>query len=147
MKLLSVLFFLLSSSCAMLNQGMNLKDPEVNVTDFSVTDVTMEDVAVNLLLNVKNPNAVALKLDQISYALNFSGNQVTEGIIDKGLNIPAAGEGNVVIPLKFKYGSFGNVLSSIMKNTYSKDYELIGSAKFGLFSIPFRKKGEVQFNK
>lgn len=146
-KLISVLLVTMLSSCALLNQSMNLKDPEVAVTDFAVTDVTMEDVAVNLLLNIKNPNQVALKLDQISYALNFSGNMVTEGIIDKGLTVPAVGEGNITIPLKFKYGSLGNVLSSIMKNTYSKDYELSGTAKFGLFSIPFRKKGEVQFNK
>ena len=29
----------------------------------------------------------------------------------------------------------------------SKDYEVHGSAKLGLFSIPFSKKGEVEFNK
>jgi LEA14-like dessication related protein len=144
-----VTLFLLAvlSSCAVVNQGLNLKDPEVVVTDFAVTDVSVEDVAVNLLLNIKNPNQVALKLDEVSYALDFSGNSVTEGVFDKGINIPAAGEGNLVIPLKFKYGSLNNILSSIMKNTYSKEYELTGSAKFGVFRIPFRKKGEVQFTK
>ncbi len=147
MKILILVLALILSSCSTLEKSMHLKDPEVVVTDFAVTDVTMEDVAVNLLLNIKNPNNVALKLDQISYALNFSGNPVTTGIMDKGLNIPAAGEGNLIIPLKFKHSSLGNVLSSIMKNTYSKDYELNGTAKIGIFSIPFSKKGEVQFNK
>lgn len=147
MKYLGLLLILMLSSCAYMNQGLNLKDPEVVVTDFNVTDVGVEDVAVNLLLNIKNPNQVALKLDEVSYALNFSGNSVTEGVFNKGINIPAAGEGKLVIPLKFKYGSVGNILSSIMKNTYSKDYELNGTAKFGIFSIPFRKTGEVQFTK
>ena len=147
MKLAGLLLFFVLSSCAVMNQGLSLKDPEVVVTDFAVTDVSVEDVAVNLLLNIKNPNQVALKLDEVSYALDFSGNSVTEGVFDKGINIPASGEGNLVIPLRFKYGSINNILSSIMKNTYSKEYELTGTAKFGIFKVPFRKKGEVNFTK
>ena len=145
MKLVAVLLFAVLSSCAYLTQ--DLKDPEVAVTDFTVTDVSVEEVAIDLHLNVKNSNPVALKVDQISYALNFSGKSVTEGIFDKGVNIPAAGENTVLIPLRFKYSSLGNILSSLLKNTYTKDYELSGTAKIGIFSIPFRKKGEVNFNK
>ena len=146
MKVLgAVVLALLLSSCATLTQS--LKDPEVKIVDFNVTDVGVEDVAVNVMMNIKNPNNVALKLDQITYSLNFSGNNVTEGVVNKGLEVPASGENTISIPLKFKYGSIGNILSSLMKNTYTKDYELHGTAKMGMFSIPFSKKGEVEFNK
>ena len=145
MKLAAVLLFAVLSSCAYLTK--DLKDQEVAVTDFTVTDVSVEDVAIDLHLKVKNPNPVALKVDQISYALTFSGKSVTEGVFDKGVNIPASGENSILIPLRFKYGSLGNILSSLLKNTYTKDYELSGTAKIGIFSIPFRKKGEVNFNK
>lgn len=144
-KLIALLFLALLTSCAVMNQ--QLKNPEVTVTDFNVTDVSVEEVAVNLHLNVKNPNPVALKANRINYALSFSGNNVTEGVFDQGINVPASGENTLMIPLKFKYSSLGNLLSSLLKNTYTKDYELTGSADFGFFSIPFKKTGQVEFNK
>ena len=51
-KFLSFLLIFVLSSCAVMQEGLNLKDPEVVVTDFVVTDVSVQDVAVNLLLNM-----------------------------------------------------------------------------------------------
>ncbi len=146
---LSVLIFVLAginSGCSSLTKDL-LKDPEVKVTDFQVTGVSLEDVSVNLLLNVKNPNPIPVKLDQVQYTLNFSGEKVTEGSLDKGLDIPASGENTVSMPLKFKYSSVGNIISSLLKNTFTKEYELNGTAKMGIFNVPFSKKGEVKFTK
>jgi LEA14-like dessication related protein len=137
---------LVLSSCAYLTQDL-LKDPEVNVIDFKVTNVTLEDVSVAVKMNIKNPNAIPLKLDEVSYSLKFSGNNVTEGNFKDGVNIPASGQNDVTVPVKFKYSSVSNVISSLLNNTFSKDYELTGTAKLGIFSIPFNKKGEVKFTK
>jgi LEA14-like dessication related protein len=143
--LVLLLFFLVFSGCSSLTSGL-LKDPDVKVVDFKVTNVTLDDVAISVQMNIKNPNPIPLKLDSVSYALKFSGEQVTNGVFDQGINIPASGENNVSIPFTFKYSSVGNLISSLLKHTFTKDYELTGSAKLGLFSIPFAKKGEVKFN-
>lgn len=116
------------------------------MTDFQVTNVTLEDVAISVKMNIKNPNPLPLKLDQVTYALKFSGEQVTEGTFDQGVNIPASGENDVTVPFKFKYSSVGNLISSLLKNTFTKEYEINGSAKLGIFSIPFSQKGEVKFH-
>jgi LEA14-like dessication related protein len=147
MKLVLVLTAALYlSSCAYLNQNF-LKDPEVNVVDFKVTHVTLEDISVAVKMNIKNPNAIPLKLDEVSYTLKFSGNEVTEGHFKDGVNIPASGQSDVTVPLQFKYSSVSSVISSLFKNTFTKEYEIAGTAKFGVFSIPFNKKGEVKFTK
>lgn len=133
------------SACSTLS-GV-LKDPEVKIKEFKLAGITSEGVNIDLGLNVKNPNPVALKLDQVEYALNVSGEKVTEGVFDKGVNIPAGGEGTVYIPLKFQFTSVGNLLSGLINRSFEKDYELTGSAKLGIFSIPFVQKGTIDLNK
>lgn len=134
------------TSCSSLTKEI-LKDPEVKVIDFKVTNVTLEDVAIAVQMNIKNPNPVPLKLDEVTYSLKFSGEKVTEGIFEDGVNVPASGENNVTVPFKFKYSSLGNLVTSLFNNTFTREYELDGSAKLGIFSVPFNQKGEVRFNK
>ena len=143
---LSVCSVVIFCGCSSLTKDL-LKDPEVKVIEFKVTNVTLEDVAIAVQMNIKNPNPIPLKLDSVTYALKFSGEQVTEGIFDQGISVPASGENNVTVPFKFKYSSVGNLITSLFNNTFTKEYELDGSAKLGIFSIPFNQKGEVKFNK
>jgi LEA14-like dessication related protein len=149
-KLFSNILFMavviLLSGCAQLTKEL-LKDPEVKILDFSVSNITAESVSVNLKLNVNNPNPIPLKLGQVGYNLKLSGQQVTEGVFDKGIDIPASGANDVVIPLTFKYNAVESLVNSFLKKTLTKDYELSGTAKMGFFSIPFNKKGEINFKK
>ena len=133
------------SACSSL--GPILKDPEVKVTDLKLLGVTAQGVDIDVGLNVKNPNPLPLNLDSVDYALSLSGEKVTEGTFDKGIKIPANGEGVVRIPLKFQFKSVGNLLSGLFNRSFKKDYELAGSVKLGIFSIPFVKKGEIDLNK
>ncbi|WP_374075710.1 LEA type 2 family protein [Bdellovibrio bacteriovorus] len=131
-------------SCSSLTKNL-LKDPEVSVVGLNVSEVTGQDALVNVKLNVKNPNPVPLRLGKVTYSLTVSGQDVTEGEFKDGIDIPSQGENAVVIPLRFKYNTVGNLVSGILKGTLSKEYELKGSAQMGLFSIPFTQKGELEF--
>lgn len=142
----AVVATLFLSSCAYLTKDL-LKDPEVKVIDFNITNVTLEDVSINVKMNIKNPNPIPINLDQVTYALKFSGKDVTEGTFTDGVKVPASGENNVTVPLKFKYSSLNSLVSSLLSNTFTKEYEINGSAKMGIFNIPFSDKGEVKFNK
>ncbi len=145
-KKIFLVFILFISSCAILTKDL-LKDPEVKIVDFAVTNINAESVSVNLKLNVNNPNPVSLKLTQVGYNLKLSGLQVTEGVFDKGVDIPATGANDVIIPLTFKYNAIGSLINSFLKKTITKEYELVGSVNVGFFSIPFNKKGEINFQK
>lgn len=145
LKVILVFSGLLMAACSTMS-GL-VKDPEVRVAEFKLAGINSEGVNIDLGVNVKNPNQVPLKLDEIEYALNIAGEKVTEGVFDKGVNIPAMGEGTVFIPLKFNFTSVGNLLSGFMNRSFVKDYELTGSAKLGIFSIPFNQKGTIDLNK
>ncbi len=142
MKLKAFLIILLLSSvvsCSMLS----LKDPQVNVTNVDVANVSPQDLTLNLKLKIDNPNGIPINLDKVNYALKFAGKQVTEGTVDQKVSIPAKGAGEVVVPLKFEFKMLDSVLSGLLNNSMKKDYELNGSAQLGILSIPFNKKGEV----
>ena len=134
------------SACSSLSKGL-LKDPEVKVSDFKLVGIDSKGVHIDLGLNIKNPNALPLNLDEIEYALKVSGEQVTKGVFEKGISIPANGAGAVKVPLHFQFQSVGNLLSGIINRSFKKDYELNGTVKLGIFSIPFAQKGEIDINK
>lgn len=133
------------TSCASLTSEL-LKDPTVTVKSFAVTGVTFQDISFDLELDVENPNLLPLKLDQITYDLVFSGQKVTSGTFEKGIDIPASGSNTVIVPLKFGYQSIGALLSGALNKKLSKDYELNGSVKLGIFSVPFAQKGIIKLD-
>ena len=141
-----VSFIAMICSCASLTKEF-LKDPDVQVTNVEVAQVNLQDLTLLVKMKIKNPNAMALSLGKVTYALQFSGQKVTEGFFDKGVEIPAAGEGEVILPLKFSYNSVNSLIEGFMKKSLTKEYELNGTAQFGLFSIPFRQKGELKIEK
>lgn len=133
-------------SCAVLEKYDSLKEPKVSISAVDVADVSAKDIALNLKLNIDNPNNLPLKLDKITYALKVSGKDVTSGMIDQHIQIPANGQSDVVVPLKFQYSMLEGLISGLLKKTLTKDYELNGSAQIGILSIPFTKKGELKFD-
>ncbi|MEK2646890.1 LEA type 2 family protein [Bdellovibrio sp. BCCA] len=139
-----IVILTMATACSSFTKGL-LKDPEVSVVGLDVSNVTAQDALVHVKLNVKNPNPVPLRVGKITYALTLSGKDVTEGEFKEGVDVPSQGENTVVVPLRFKYNTVGTLVDGLLKGTLSKEYELKGSAQMGLFSIPFNKKGELEF--
>ncbi len=130
------------SGCALLTK--DLKDPEVKFMDLSVSNMTADTVDLDLKLNVKNPNDVDLEVNKITYGLMVSGKPATEGVFAKGAKVVANGQSDLVIPLKFKYSTLGDILKSLVSQNFNKEYELKGAVDLGFISIPFTKKGEIK---
>lgn len=137
------IIFLLSTACASLTREL-LKDPTVTVKSVKVSKFSMKDISVDLEMMVENPNAIPLSLDQISYVLNFSGEKVTSGTFDKGIEIPANGANTIVVPLNFNFEDLGNLLVNALNKSLSKEYDLSGTVKLGILSVPYSKKGTLK---
>jgi LEA14-like dessication related protein len=149
MRLLKFLFLILSTtllSCSSLTKNF-LKDPEVKVLDLAITNISAQDISIDVKLNINNPNPVPINISKITYGLNFSGKNVTEGVFDQGIQVPSQGAGEVTVPLKFKYSAINSLIDGFMKKSLSKDYELTGAVDMGIFSIPFNKKGQIDLKK
>jgi LEA14-like dessication related protein len=130
------------TSCALLTK--NLKDPEIKFMDLSVSSFSVDTVELDLKLNVKNPNDVDLEVNKITYGLALSGKPAAEGVFAKGAKVVAYGQSDLIIPLKFKYSTLGDILKSLVSNDLTKEYELKGAVDLGFISIPFTKKGEIK---
>lgn len=137
--IVGTMFFI---SCSSL-----MKDPQVNITHVDVADISSQDITLNLNINIINPNGIPISLKKVNYALNMSGKKVTEGIFDQAVKIPANGQSDVVVPVKFKFNSFGDLVAGFLNKSASKEYELTGTADLGIISVPFTKKGEIDIHK
>lgn len=133
------------SGCESLTKNF-LKDPEVKIIDVKITDISLSEISVAVKLNVINPNGIPLNLDKVNYELNISGETVTEGTFTEGMQIPASGQNDLSIPLKFRLKSVGNILSGLMNRSFTKEYELKGNVQLGIFTLPFSKRGEINLN-
>lgn len=146
-KLIQLLFGLgvviYCGACSSLTKDL-LKDPEVEVVSVGLDEVTASAISLRLKLNVKNPNAIPLNIERVTYALNFDGEKVTDGTVKDGIKIPASGENTVEIPLTFGFNSVGNVVKGLFTKEYTKPYKLSGTAQIGIFAIPFNKEGELK---
>ena len=132
-------------ACSQLSKSL-VKDPEVKVADVKVQEIGLSSVKLAVKLDVLNPNPVAIRLDQIDYALKIAGAEVTKGSLDQGVSLEAKQNNVVIVPLQFTYNSAGQALRALMGASQDKTYEVAGNAKFGLFTIPFNKKGEINLS-
>jgi LEA14-like dessication related protein len=146
MKSIYLVFLICFTSCAQLTQSL-LKDPEVKFLNTEVAKVTAEDISLNIKLNISNPNAVPLNVGKIKYQFSFSESSVTEGVFDKGINVPATGNSDVVVPLTVKFNSIGNLIQKFLKKTVTEDYQIKGTVDLGFISIPFSKQGKIDIKK
>lgn len=141
-----LLFFIVSVfalGCGSLTQNL-LKDPTVSINTLNVTNISLKDLSLELEIDVTNPNPIPITLSQINYQLKFSGEPVTSGVFEKGIDIPANGSNKVIVPFTFTYNALGTLISNMLQKTIKRDYELTGTTKLGIFSIPFAKKGELK---
>ena len=128
--------------CALLNR--NLKDPEVKFMDLSISQMAADTVDLDLKLSVKNPNDVEIKVSKITYGLTLAGQPMTNGIFAKEARVGAHETQEVIVPLKFKYSTIANIVTSLLNKNLSKTYELKGAVDLGWLSIPFTQKGEIK---
>lgn len=136
--------------CASISK-LFLKDPEVNVIAVKTSGISLTDISIDILVNVKNPNQIELNLDSLNYKLNLAGETVIDGEFNSGIIVPAEGQQNITIPVKFRFNSLGAVLNGIIQKTIKKEYEFTANAEMGGFfkglTIPFSQKGELNLSR
>lgn len=138
-----VLFFLMFCSCATIPK--DLKQPDVALQKVDVNPASFEDLNMIFHFLVHNPNPVPLAVDQVKYNLKINGKPLTEGILDQGLKVGANSSVEVPLPIALKSSQLFSSVSQFLQQGSSK-YQINGSVKVGLFSIPFNQNGEVHLS-
>lgn len=119
-----------------------VKEPQVDLRDVRVTDMSLADATLAFDLDVRNPNPLGISMQGLSYKLELEDKTFFEGSHDDGLRIGANDKSRLTIPVKLGYKE---VLGSIDALRGNKDvkYRISGKAKFGPFAVPYEHVGTL----
>ena len=138
--------FLLGSlvlGCASLPAGV--QRPQAEVRDVSIERMSLTGVRGELALDVFNPNAFALPLERVDWALAIGGGETVDGSFDLDETIPARGSAPVAIGLQLDGRDAAAIASRVAAG--ERDYTLEGVMRFatavGEIPVPFRESGDI----
>jgi LEA14-like dessication related protein len=123
-----------------------IKSPRVTLDQVALKDAALFQGTLEFTFDVSNPNPVGLRLDEITYQLTMDGKTVIDGTKAQRLMLPGMGSNKATLPLTVNYmESAGSLFDLFTKK--SLPYEVSGSFKVGIFTIPFRHKGQIALPK
>lgn len=147
--LLSALAVVLVTGCSAL---LDLQEPDYQLRTITTTPriaIPLRDSAIDFdfLIEVSNPNSIALTLDGLEVDLFLNGEQVTRSVTSQNLRIPANGVADARLRTSLDYDSVRSLFSQIVASVESRQasYELRGKAWFqtpvGRLSFPISVRG------
>lgn len=104
--------------------------PSVRFERLDVKAVSFEDIDVDFVFAVDNPNPVGFPVDRFDYALELAGIELLAGDTVDGLQLAAEGSSDVALPVHFAFASL---------------YEVVQASR-GEDTLPFALRGNFGWN-
>lgn len=139
--ILSIIITTLFSGCAFL-KNRYAQEPEINLQNVYLQEVQPLSATMMIVLSVKNPNKIDLKVDEVNYEVQLNNQEFAKSKLDKKTVIPAGENKLVEIPLPINYLKALNGVGKILSGE-DVSYIVSGTAKVSGFSIPFNDKGKL----
>jgi len=117
--------------------------PGVSVQDVSFERFTWQGGEAVFTLQLSNPNAFALPLTGVDYALLLNGVEVGKGSRDQSMQIPPKQSRSVQFPLRLSFVNMASMLPGLMRQG-TIQYQLRGNVHLPLFNIPFSRSGSTR---
>jgi LEA14-like dessication related protein len=89
--------------------------PRFGLDGISVRSVSFSEIALDVRLRVRNPNAFAMPLGKLDYALAIGGTKVARAEGAELAPVAAASSGVVTIPVRLDVGSAGRVAADLAR--------------------------------
>lgn len=142
-----VLLTAMSAACATIL--FDIQPPEITVSSFRL--LPSQGTALNfaIMLHIKNPNPVTLKLNGISYSASIEGHRIITGTADALGSVEANGEGEYPILARANLVSGAALLVDLARNPKELvSYEFDATIDIGglLRDIRIRKQGELSMS-
>ncbi|MCZ6677724.1 MAG: LEA type 2 family protein [Candidatus Poribacteria bacterium] len=143
-----VVCLVLLSGCAMfegLLGGVKVELPQVEFTGAKIDSLSFDGVGFLFDLQIRNPNALGIKLAGFDYDFLIDGTSFLTGNQEKGLEIPARGASTVQIPLSLRYVNLYKTFQSLRDQDEST-YQINAGFSFNLpvlgdVRVPVSKAG------
>ncbi|ASP39046.1 hypothetical protein CHH28_10310 [Bacterioplanes sanyensis] len=140
----------LLASCATLNQVV--QKPQAKVSGVSIAELSVKQVTLDVLVDVYNPNPVALNTESLT--LNLSVNEHSLASLQRSdyrHSIAAKGNSQITLPLTLTFDELRKLASS-MEDKDTLNYGIEGEVGFklpviGVLVLPLEYKGELPIPK
>ena len=146
-KIFVVLLMAMSAACATLL--FDIQQPEITVSSFRALPSQGTVLNFEIMLHVKNPNPVTLKLNGISYSASIAGHRIITGTADALGSVETNGEGDYPILAQANLVSGAALLVDLLKDPKELvSYEFDATIDIGglLPDIRIRKQGELSMS-
>jgi LEA14-like dessication related protein len=131
------------TACATLGRAA-LKEPVVTLKDVRVKGIGFNGGAVDILLNVYNPNHFNLDATRITYKLFVDTIPLGTGATDSEFTVSKGDTTQVPLPLSFTWAGAGQAARSLM-NTGTVNYRVVGDitvgSAYGTLTLPYDRTG------
>jgi LEA14-like dessication related protein len=135
------------SGCASFREAVEPVPPEVRVQSLRLTALDFTGVALEVDLQVVNPNPIGVTLAGYTYELLVEGNLLVSGEQLGGLEIPAKGESTVTIPMAFTFQELRESVAAVATQrevAYSVRSDVtVDIPILGYRTIPVQREGKV----
>jgi LEA14-like dessication related protein len=107
----------MSSGCTTILEtlGFGFLEPEFEVRNVQVRNMTYGDINLELEIRVKNPNDFELKIERLTYvAFLDTDAKLAHGTFDQVFAVPAKGNNDAKLPLNIDPGATMKLLSKVL---------------------------------
>ncbi|MBS0375655.1 MAG: LEA type 2 family protein [Proteobacteria bacterium] len=131
--------------CAAL--APHFERPRLELVGVEVRDATLAEQHLRVRLRVENPNARALPVESIDYALRLGGEEFGNGSSANPFTVPASGSAEFELILTTRLATtLWKVLPRLRDGAPPLEYQLAGTVRTGLAflrTIPFDERGSI----
>ncbi len=148
--LLVHLTLVLLAACGSLPPA-NLQPPDVSVSNLSLTDIGLDRLRFQVLLETRNPNAVDVPLTNVRLDLTVFDVALAHGtVVERQVTLPAGGSLQVPVEFTVPTSRLLDVLDRFRSGNWDNfSYRLAGNANWGNtpFGVPFERSGNLDILK
>lgn len=126
----------LVSGCAALG-ALDIRNPRYAMRDVRprigiAIPLSASTIDFDFVLEVDNPNEVALRLDDVDFDLLINDRQVLQSVSRQGVRIPARGIGNVQLTTRLGYDGIRSIWNEVVDVIQGQRarYEIRGTAYY-----------------
>jgi LEA14-like dessication related protein len=126
------------------------KLPDIRLKDVKINKLTLTSAELLTSIEINNPNAFALGLDNFNYKLDINNQTWGKGRIAQKQNVPGKGTGVIKIPVKLNLLNMGRTVYQLLNSEGAFAYQLSGDlnldagiALFKKYHMPLDIKGRA----
>ncbi|MFP8488921.1 LEA type 2 family protein [Gracilimonas sp. Q87] len=123
-----------------------VKQPSISLSNFSIQNLSLSGADLLVELNVQNPNAFRLIVDELNFDLEVNGLRSFSGNISDQILIDRKSTQTVKLPFNISFLNAGMAAYHLLNSDEELEYKLTGSTLIGS-DLPYFKRSTFNFDK